>query len=55
MPPSVDVPRLEPPPPSLEAMVASGRREPTAAAGSRWLLWVLLLVVALGVTAYVAR
>ncbi|HXK16848.1 MAG TPA: hypothetical protein VNG33_03505 [Polyangiaceae bacterium] len=56
-PDSVDVPRMEPPPPSLEAMVQSrprsSRRQETT--GSSWLLWVLLVVVAAGITAYVTR
>jgi hypothetical protein len=53
----VDVPRMEPPPPSLEAMVqsrprSSRRRE---AAGSSWLLWLLLVAVAAAVTVYMTR
>jgi hypothetical protein len=53
----VDVPRMEPPPPSLEAMVQSRPRfsKRREAAGSSWLLWVLLVVVAAGITAYVTR
>lgn len=56
-PDSVDVPRMEPPPPSLEAMVQSrprsSRRQEATSSG--WLLWVLLVVVAAGITAYVTR
>jgi hypothetical protein len=53
----VDVPRMEPPPPSLEAMMhsrprSSRRKEETS--GS-WLLWILLVLVAAGITAYVTR
>jgi len=53
----VDVPRMEPPPPSLEAMVqsrprSSRRRE---AACSSWLPWLLFVVVAAAVTAYITR
>jgi len=48
---------MEPPPPSLEAMVqsrprSSRRRE---AAGSSWLPWLLFVVVAAAVTAYITR
>lgn len=53
-PESVDVPRMEPPPPSLEAMVQSGQRT-AAESGSSWLLWVALVVVAALVTGYVMR
>ncbi len=47
---------MEPPPPSLEAMVQSTqrderRREPSGG----WLVWVVLLALAAGITAYVAR
>jgi hypothetical protein len=56
-PASIEVPRMEPPPPSLEAMVASrprsSRREREA--GSSWWLWLVLVVVAAAVTAYVTR
>ena len=53
----VDVPRMEPPPPSLEAMVQSRPRSPRKqeAGGSSWLLWVLFVAVAAAVTAYVTR
>jgi hypothetical protein len=50
---------MEPPPPSLEAMVQSGgrpsfrrRREQE---GNAWLLWVLVVLVAAGITFYVTR
>ena len=53
----VDVPRMEPPPPSLEAMVQSRPRSSRGreSASSSWLLWLLLVVVAAAVTAYVTR
>jgi len=54
-PSHVDVPRMEPPPPSLEAMVRSSRQDARRDAGGTWLLWLALLVVAVAVTAYVAR
>lgn len=56
-PDSVDVPRMEPPPPSLEAMVQSRPRPSRRqeAAGSQWLLWILLVVVSAGITVYVMR
>jgi hypothetical protein len=55
-PASIDVPRMEPPPPSLEAMVQSveplrKRPEPRAA----WLVWLLVALVAAAVTAYLTR
>jgi hypothetical protein len=46
---------MEPPPPSLEAMVRSSRQDSRRDAGGTWLLWLALLVVAVAVTAYVAR
>jgi hypothetical protein len=54
-PPSVDVPRMDPPPPSLEAMVQSNRREAESEAGPAWWLWVLLVLAGAAVTAYVMR
>ena len=57
-PNSVDVPRMEPPPPSLEAMMHSRRPGSTRSkpeSGASWLLWVLLVVVAAAITAYVTR
>ncbi len=55
-PASIDVPRMEPPPPSLEAMVQSVDRQPkrpeTAAS---WLPWLLVALVTAAVTAYVMR
>lgn len=54
--PEVEVPRMEPPPPSLEAMVQSTgplRRKPEP--GPSWLLWLALVLVAVGITAYVTR
>ena len=54
-PDAVEVPRMEPPPPSLEAMVQRGQRPQRAEPGGSWLLWILLVLVAAGITAYVAR
>ena len=55
-PESVDVPRMEPPPASLEAMVRSG---PRSAAGrdrdSTWLWVSMLLAVGVVITVYVLR
>jgi len=51
-PESVHVPRIEPPPASLEAMVRTKPREPSAPErGPNW-LWTLLLIVAIGAIAY---
>lgn len=52
-PPAPVVPRMEPPPASLEAMVHSGRAGDEASVPA-W-LWIVLLVVAAAVTAYVMR
>ena len=57
-PETIDVPRMEPPPASLEAMVHSRRRVASAQPESHWLLWVALLVlvvVAAAITGYVTR
>jgi hypothetical protein len=54
-PETLGVSRLEPPPPSLEAMVQSGARPEPKSGNSSWLLWLALVVVAAGVTAYVMR
>jgi hypothetical protein len=54
-PESVHLPRMEPPPASLEAMIQSGNRARPAEAGSSWLLWVALVVVAAVITGYVMR
>lgn len=54
-PSRVEVPRMEPPPPSLEAMVQSNRQDARPDARGSWLLWLALFVVAVAVTAYVAR
>jgi hypothetical protein len=51
--PALVVPRMEPPPASLEAMVHS-RREAGEATAS-WPLWLALLVIAAAVTGYVLR
>jgi hypothetical protein len=53
-PESVDVPRMEPPPPSLEAMVQRARGAGPEPSRS-WLMWLALLVVAAGLVAYVTR
>lgn len=53
--PAIQVPRMDPPPPSLEAMVQSARRSPTPEAGSSWWLWVALVVAAAAITGYVMR
>lgn len=54
-PDSVHLPRMEPPPPSLEAMIQSRGGPPSSKSGSSWLLWVALLVLAVAVTGYVMR
>jgi hypothetical protein len=46
---------MDPPPPSLEAMVQSNRREAESEAGPAWWLWVLLVLAGAAVTAYVMR
>jgi hypothetical protein len=52
----VDVPRMEPPPPSLEAMVQSVDRRPKGAEPTApWLVWLLVALVTAAVTAYVMR
>ena len=51
----VEVPRMSPPPPSLEAMVQSRNRTPAGSPGPQWLLWIVLVLVAAAVTAYVLR
>jgi len=49
---SVDVPRMDPPPPSLEAMVRSKPGVPLSAErGPSW-RWTVLLILAIGVIAY---
>jgi hypothetical protein len=57
-PEPLNVPRMEPPPPSLEAMVQSGQRSQRSTRGeasNSWLLWIAVVVVAAGITAYVTR
>ena len=51
------MPRMEPPPSSLEAMVQRRSRAPSspASASSSWLVWVALVVVAAAITGYVLR
>jgi hypothetical protein len=57
-PDSVHLPRMEPPPPSLEAMVQGGarsfRRQREPKRGS-WLVWVAVGFVAVAVAFYVTR
>jgi hypothetical protein len=55
VPSSVEVPRLEPPPQSLEAMVQSAPRKAEAAERSSWPLLVALILLAAVITAYVSR
>ena len=53
-PESFDVPRMEPPPASLEALVRKRPAPPAAPErSSRW-LWIGLLMVTLGVAMYYA-
>ncbi|HEY3255740.1 MAG TPA: hypothetical protein VGJ91_17395 [Polyangiaceae bacterium] len=49
---SVDVPRMEPPPASLEAMVRSQPGAPLAPARQSSWVWVLLTVIAIAAIAY---
>ena len=55
---SVHLPRMEPPPPSLEAMVQGGarsfRRRPEPKRSS-WLVWVAVGFVAVAIAFYVLR
>ena len=55
--PSIHLPRMEPPPPSLEAMVTSTRaslRKPEPATTSWW-VWLALALITAAVSAYVLR
>lgn len=52
---SVHMPRMEPPPPSLEAMIQSRARVEEPTGGPSWWLWLVLIVVAAVVTGYVMR
>ena len=55
-PASVDVPRMDPPPASLEAMVRSARDPGESEDGPAWLLWVVLLAMAVAaLTGYVLK
>jgi hypothetical protein len=55
-PESVDVPRMEPPPASLEAMVRSGPGSSAASERDSTWLWVsMVLAVGVGITVYVLR
>ncbi|MEI9949600.1 MAG: hypothetical protein WDO74_11625 [Pseudomonadota bacterium] len=51
-PESVDVPRMEPPPASLEAMVRSRRGSPLSVERGQSWLWMVLLILAIAVIAY---
>jgi hypothetical protein len=52
----IEVPRMEPPPPSLEAMVQSaGRPSRRRDTGNSWPLWIAVVVVAAVITFYVTR
>jgi len=49
---SVKLPRMEPPPPSLEAMVRSGPGAPLPSERHSSWVWVVLIVLAIGAIAY---
>jgi hypothetical protein len=49
---SVDVPRMEPPPASLEAMVRSRPGSPLTPDRQPSWIWIALIVVAIGAIAY---
>lgn len=51
--PAPVVPRMEPPPPSLEAMVQGNVG--TTETGSGWRFWTVLLAIAAAVIGYVLR
>lgn len=46
---------MEPPPPSLEAMVQTNRPDVARKSGRSWRLWLALAVVAVALTAYLLR
>lgn len=55
----IDVPRMEPPPPSLEAMVTSGRPrfvrpQPKSPKSSLW-VWLVVALATATITVYVLR
>ncbi|HEX2872104.1 MAG TPA: hypothetical protein VHP33_12625 [Polyangiaceae bacterium] len=55
-PEPIDVPRMDPPPPSLEAMVTSTR--PTlrkAEPATSWWVWLVVALLTAAVSAYVLR
>jgi hypothetical protein len=54
-PDSVDVPRMDPPPSSLEAMVQSSGRVRRPEPKSNWILWLVVALVTAALTAYVMR
>jgi hypothetical protein len=54
-PASVHLPRMEPPPASLGAMVQSRRKAPPRETGNAWWLWALLILLAALLTGYVTR
>jgi hypothetical protein len=49
---SVDVPRMEPPPASLEAMVRSRPGSPLAPEKQLSWIWIALILIAIGAIAY---
>lgn len=51
-PESVDVPRMEPPPASLEAMVRSRPGSPLSAERTSSWLWITLIVLVIAALAY---
>ena len=52
LPESVDVPRMEPPPASLEAMVRSRPGAPLPPERQSSWVWILLIVIAIAAAAY---
>jgi hypothetical protein len=56
-PEPIDVPRMEPPPPSLEAMVTSNRPRHRKAepAATSWWIWLGVALLTAAVSAYVLR
>ena len=52
---SVHLPRMEPPPASLGAMVQNRRNAPKPEAGPGWWVWVVVVVAAALITGYVMR
>jgi hypothetical protein len=54
-PDSIDVPRMDPPPPSLEAMVQSAGSTRGPEPKSNWIFWVVIALVTAALTVYVMR